>query len=138
MTKRIEHSGVVVAVADGVVRVEITSQSACSSCKAREACGMGESTCKIVDVATSDAGSYDVGEEVVVSVSQSMGATAVVLAYFMPLVVLLATLIITIESGMSEGIAAVASLGATALYFLAMFGVRRKIDKKIQFIITKK
>lgn len=137
MTKRIEHIGVVRSVDSGVVRVEITSQSACASCKAREACGMGESTQKIVDVATTDAASFTVGEDVVVAVTQNMGLRAVVLAYFMPLVVLLTALILLSSLGLAEGVVAVASLGATALYFFMLYGLRGKIDKKIKFIITK-
>ncbi len=98
---------------------------------------MGESTQKIVDVATTDAASFAVGEDVVVAVTQNMGLRAVVLAYFMPLVVLLTALILLSSLGLAEGVVAVASLGATALYFFMLYGLRGKIDKKIKFIITK-
>ena len=39
---RIEHSGVVKRVDAERVCVEITAHGACGSCKAREACGLGE------------------------------------------------------------------------------------------------
>ena len=52
MTRPIEHIATVVRAGDGVVEVELTAQSACASCHARMACGMGESTRKRIEIAT--------------------------------------------------------------------------------------
>ena len=49
---RIEHSGVVKRVDAERVCVEITAHGACGSCKAREACGLGETGQKIVEIRT--------------------------------------------------------------------------------------
>ena len=48
----IEHEGIVSRVEGDRVYVKITSQSACGTCKAREACGLAEAQEKIVEVTT--------------------------------------------------------------------------------------
>ena len=61
MTRPIEHIATVVRAGDGVVEVELTAQSACASCHARMACGMGESTRKRIEIATPEAPSFTAG-----------------------------------------------------------------------------
>ena len=93
MTRPIEHIATVVRAGDGVVEVELTAQSACASCHARMACGMGESTRKRIEIATPEAPSFTAGERVTVSVERNMGMTAVLWAYVVPFVVLLGALV---------------------------------------------
>ena len=81
MTRPIEHIATVVRAGDGVVEVELTAQSACASCHARMACGMGESTRKRIEIATPEASAFTAGERVTVSVERNMGMTAVLWAY---------------------------------------------------------
>ena len=78
----IEHEGIVSRVEGDRVYVKITSQSACGTCKAREACGLAEAQEKIVEVTTPGAQQhYTAGESVTVGVRRSAGAVAVILAY---------------------------------------------------------
>ena len=123
--ERIEHSGVVKSVDSGRVFVEITSQSACGGCSARSACGMSEAARKVIEVRTPDAAQYAPGERVVVAVTRHMGATAVVLAYVVPFLVLI------------EGWAALAGLVSVLLYFGALWLGRHRIEEKIHFTISK-
>ena len=74
----IKHCGEVVRVADNKVWVRMTVNSACSGCHARAVCGVDESKDRIVEVATSDAAAYSVGESVEVALaSRSVGAKSV-------------------------------------------------------------
>ena len=59
---RIEHSGVVKRVDAERVCVEITAHGACGGCKAREACGLGETGQKIVEIRTPAAATYRPGD----------------------------------------------------------------------------
>ena len=59
---RIEHSGVVKRVDAERVCVEITAHGACGSCKAREACGLGQTGQKIVEIRTPAAATYRPGD----------------------------------------------------------------------------
>lgn len=135
---QIEHSGVVERTGEGVVFVKITSSSACGSCSARQACGLSEAQEKIVEVHTPEASSYAAGQPVTVGVRRRAGVAAVLLAYVGALAVLLAVLFAGIGlAGWSEGVSALAALGAVALYYGGIGLFRRRIEHTIQFTITK-
>ncbi len=136
--ERIEHTGTVEEVSDKTVTVKIVASGACAQCRAREACGMGESSDKIIVVPTADAASYHRGEQVRVSVSRAAGLTAVAVGYVGALVVLVVAIVIgTSVAGWSEGLSALAGLGAVAIYYIGVWLVRGRIEKKIRFTITK-
>lgn len=135
--KPIEHVGVVKAVEGDMVLVEIVAESACASCAARSACGMSESTQKQIEVHTREASNYAVGERCVVSVERAAGLKAVVLAYCMPLVVMLVALVACSMAGLSDGVAAVAALGVVAVYYFGVRLLRSKIETNIIFKIKK-
>ncbi|MDE5730661.1 MAG: SoxR reducing system RseC family protein [Alistipes sp.] len=134
---RIEHSGVVTRVDAGRVFVEVTAQGACGSCRAREACGQGEAKRKIVEVNTPRAAGYRVGEQVTVGVSRRIGAVAVAVAYLLPLAVLVAVLAVCTAAGAGEGATLCAALGAVAGYYGVLWPLRRRIESKVHFTISK-
>ena len=135
--EQIEHKGIVSFVDEGVVRVAIEVSEACGSCSARKSCAMGQTTKREIEVFTADASNYSVGELVKVGAKQSLGVTAVVLCYVVPLVVLISTLAIVISLGVDEGISALISLGVTALYYALLALMKDRISKKITFTINR-
>lgn len=137
MARPIEHIATVVCVGDGVVEAELTAQSACASCHARMACGMGESTRKRIEIATPDAAAYVPGERVTVSVERNTGMTAVLWAYVVPFVVLLGALAAAAAAGWSDGAAALIAMGGVALYYMALYLFRGRLERKIHFKIHK-
>ena len=60
----VKHCGEVVRVEGQSVFVRMTVNSACSGCHAKGVCGASETTDKIVEVVTSEASAYEVGESV--------------------------------------------------------------------------
>lgn len=138
MVQQIEHSGVVERADARTVYVKITSQSACGSCHARQACGMAESEEKIVAVRTADAARYASGDSVSVGVRRGIGMRAVALAYVGALLVLLAVLVAAnLLLGWSEGMSALAAVAGVALYYVVLWLFRRKIEHTIHFTINK-
>lgn len=134
----IKHCGEVVRVADNKVWVRMTVNSACSGCHARAVCGVDESKDRIVEVATSDAAAYSVGESVEVALaSRSMGARSVFLAYVVPFFVLLVVLVGLTVLGASEGVAALSAIAGVGLYYVVLWLMNSKVEKTIKFIITK-
>ena len=90
-TDRIEHIGTVVAVIDKYVQVQIEQQAACSSCGARTMCGTSEFKEKQIEaLALTD---MQVGDEVNVWGQQRLGTKAVMLAFVIPLVIMVAALV---------------------------------------------
>ena len=125
-------------VADDKVWVRMTVNSACSGCHARVVCGVDESKDKIVEVATSDAASYSVGECVEVALeSRSVGAKSVFLAYVVPFFVLLIVLVGLTAFGASEGVAALSAIAGVGIYYVVLWLMNSRIEKTIKFIITK-
>lgn len=137
MNGHIEHIGRVENVVGRSVFVKIISQSACGSCEARKACGLSESSEKIIEVETSSASEYAVGDEVMVSVRRRVGLIAVAIAYVAPLVVLVAVLAGAEAFGVSEHKAALASLCGVAVYYLLLWLFRERISDRVNFIIHK-
>ena len=134
----IKHCGEVVRVTDNKVWVRMTVNSACSECHARAVCGVDESKDRIVEVATSDAAAYSVGESVEVALeSRSVGAKSVLWAYVVPFFVLLVVLVGLTMFGASEGIAALSAIAGVGLYYLVLWRMNSRIEKTIKFIITK-
>ena len=134
----IKHCGEVVRVAEDKVWVRMTVNSACSGCHARAVCGVDESKDKIVEVVTSDAAAYSVGESVEVALeSRSVGAKSVFLAYVVPFFVLLIVLVGLTAFGVSEGVAALSAIVGVGLYYVVLWLMNSKIEKTIKFIITK-
>lgn len=135
--KPIEHVGVVKAIEGDMIRVEIVAESACAACAARSACGMSESTQKEIEVHTREASTYSVNERCVVSVERAAGMKAVVLAYCMPLVLMMVALVVCSAAGLSDGVAAMTALGVVAVYYLGVRLMREKIETNIIFKIKK-
>ena len=134
----IKHCGEVVRVSENKVWVRMTVNSACSECHARAVCGVDESKDKIVEVKTSDAATYAVGESVeVASANRSMGAKSVFLAYVVPFFVLLLVLVVLTVFGASEGLAAISAIAGVGLYYVVLWRMNGKVEKTIKFIITK-
>ena len=137
MGKRIEHRGVVESVATGVVMVRTERKTACAECHAKGLCGEqgGE---RVIKVATAEASAFEPGDKVIVALENTtMAFSAILWAYLFPLCILLAVLFSAHALGFSDGVAALASLGATAIYYVVLYIMRRYFDRKIKFTIIK-
>lgn len=137
MAKEVQHSGTVESAEKGKVVVRITSRSACGSCAAKQACGLAEAQEKIVEVYTARWADFKAGDSVLVGVQQRVGMKAVALAYVGALVVLIATLALSIEFfGLGEGMAVLVTVAAVVLYYAVLWLLKDKIEQSIQFTIT--
>ena len=138
--ERIEHEGTVLAVDKDYISVEILNKSACAACHAKAVCGASDQAVKVVEVAqdiTTLSADYRVGERVNVVMSPAMGTQAVWLAYVVPLLVLMASILVFWLCGASELLMGLGSLGLVALYYAVLFLFRNKISKIFIFSIEK-
>ena len=137
-TNNISHIGKVIGVFRDTVTVAVESTEACGSCSSKSACSLGvESKTRNILINTPEAAEYSVGQVVRVSAKAQMGLLAVALCYAAPAVVIVAALAIFIACGVAEGVAALASLGAVAVYFAVLWLFRDKLAQKISFSIHK-
>lgn len=134
--KSVEHTGTVDAIVNGVVKVNILSQSACSSCHAKGACSVADMENKIIDVQTSD-NQYKIGEKVKVVMQQSQGFKALLLGYVLPFVLVITFLIIGTGAELSEGKAGLIALAALPIYYLGLYLSNKKLKQTFSFRIQK-
>ena len=137
-TNNVTHSGKVIGVFRDTVTVAVESSEACGSCASRSACSLGvQSNTRNILITTPNANSFSVGEIVRVATRTQMGLMAVALCYAVPAVVLVAVLAAAVLCGVSEGVAALISLGSVAIYYGILWLVRDKLAQKISFTIEK-
>ena len=135
MKESVKHTGQVVSMTPQLTTVRIVSHSACSECHAAGLCGLSEYTEKAIQVPTDPYASYAVGDEVQVVLKASMGMKAVWLAYFLPLVVLLAIALGLIALGVGEVVSGLAGLAAVGLYYLVLWLFRDRLRNEYIFTI---
>ncbi len=136
--KSISHIGRVVEITGGKIKVSINSESACSGCHAKGKCGLAESKEKIVDVEASEYPDVSVGDEVDVVISMSDGILAVVLAYIVPVFMVVIALWLGEMAGLSEIVSFIVMLAVVAIYYLILYKVRRRFEKKMNIRINQK
>ena len=131
----ISHKGKVIKMTPQTTTVAILQHGACSECHAAGLCGMADIAEKAVEVATDPYASYGVGDEVEVVLKASMGMKAVWLAYFIPLLILLAVILGLIALGVGEVVAGLSGIGAALLYYLGLYLMRDRLKNEYVFTI---
>lgn len=131
----VSHTGKIIKMTPQTTTVAILQHGACSECHAAGLCGMADIAEKAVEVATDPYASYQVGDQVEVLLKASMGMKAVWLAYFLPLVVLLAVILGLIALGVAEVPAALSGIGAVGLYYLVLWLLRGRLKNEYVFTI---
>ena len=130
---QIKHPGIVESVNGNTVVVRIESQAACGHCQAKSHCGMVESADKLIEVSDRRASAYTVGQEVVVTLRQSLGYKALMLGYIIPFLILLVALFaITLSTG-KEALAALVAVLLMVPYYGLLYRYRQKLRKTFHF-----
>ncbi len=135
MKEEVKHTGKVVKMTPQLTTVSILQQGACSQCHAAGLCGMSDLAEKTIEVPTDPYARYGVGDEVEVVLKASMGMKAVWLAYFIPLLVLLAVILGLVGLGVEEVPAALGGMAAIALYYLLLYLFRDRLKNEYIFTI---
>ncbi|MCR5472155.1 MAG: SoxR reducing system RseC family protein [Prevotella sp.] len=135
MVDNISHSGVVESVEDGCVHVRIVVTSACAACKVAGYCNAAESKEKVVDVYTAKSAAYVVGQAVTVSASRQVATHALLLAFGLPFVILVAVLVGVLLLTGDELWAALGGLLALVPYYGILWLFRQKVRDRLAFQI---
>ena len=138
MADIIKHRGIVEKVDGSHIVVRIVQTSACSSCSAKGLCNASESKEKQIDVYEANP-SYQIGEEVMVCGTTLMGMRAVLLAFGVPLLILVLALGVSMkltgeDALLSSGIALV----SVVPYYIGIYFCKDKLNRTFSFTIEKK
>ena len=134
---QIVHAGKIVEITPDFTAVEITVSSACSSCHAKNMCGMSEDEEKVIMLPTDPYADHKVGDQVQVGTKMSMGLKAVWISYVVPLAILM-ILILSLSSVVeSEALRALTAIGGVAVYYFIIWLFRDRLANEFVFYILK-
>ncbi len=133
MDNNIRHSGIIDSINGSVVRVRILQTSACAACKVASHCNAAESKEKLVDVAVADGKVRQVGDRVTVCASRHVVSRAMLLAFALPLALMVVTLVAVMLLTGDEGTAGLSALLVLVPYFLTVWLFRGRIGRQVSF-----
>ena len=131
----ISHEGIVTKITDEELEIKILAQSACAACHAKSACGMGEQAEKILTVPRPKDKDFELNQKVNVKMAIGQGNKAAILAYLIPIALLLMTLFACLGFGMRDGLAALVSIAALIPYYIVLYLCRDKLKQKFEYHI---
>ena len=131
----ISHEGIVTKITDDELEIKILAQSACAACHAKSACGMGEQSEKILTVPRPRDKEFTLNQKVNVKMAIGQGNKAAILAYLIPVILLLAVLFVCLGLGMKEGWAALVSIVALIPYYIVLYLRRNKLKNQFEYTI---
>lgn len=119
------------------IYVRILSQSACSSCHAKGMCSATDMKEKIIEVKRLAEMKFADGDPVLLEMKKSMGQSAVILAYLLPFLLFIATLIIS-SAYLSEAYSGLLALAVLVPYYLVLYASRRFLSQRFYFSVRPK
>ena len=126
------RQGVVVDLSPGYVTVRIQQQSACQACHARAYCVSSECTERELRL-ESGGHTFALGEIVMISAEERVGRLAVLLAFVLPLLLLVGSLALmqVLYPELNEGLSVLATLSLLAGYYLILYTCRERLGKRL-------
>ena len=137
MDEIIRHTGIVTSTSEHIAHVQITQTSACAACKARSMCMSSESR-QMSDVKCQMTEPLHVGDQVEVEVRERLAWKAILLAYILPFLVMMAAIaVLDFATDWSEAIVGTLSLCGIALYYIGLSFFKDRLQKQFTFTARK-
>lgn len=135
MENKISHEGIITKIDEGNIEIKILSKSACASCNIKGACNMSEMQEKIITIPAPKDKNLSIGQEVKISMGLGQANRAVIFAYVIPLIILVAMIFILSTLKIEEGLNALISIGTLIPYYLILFLFRNRLKRKFEYEI---
>ena len=137
MADIIKHRGIVEKVDGTHITVRIVQTSACAACSAKGLCNASESKEKQIDVFEVNP-SYQIGEEVVLCGTTSMGMRAVLLAFGVPLLIVIVALSVSMKMTNNHALfSSCIALLSIIPYYIIVYACKEKLNRTFSFTIEK-
>lgn len=129
----LRQTATIVQVTDREIVVEVCRESSCKACAAKSMCSAGSDGASSGHRMTlpSDGVERKVGDQVTVLVSERRAAMAVILAYLIPVFLVIGLLLVFQMMGVSELVSGIVVLVVLAAYFVAIKILDKKIGKEL-------
>lgn len=135
----VEQKGIVIKKQEDKLVVKIEQKSTCSSCHARGACTSLDKKDKEIEIKTKDTQNYNIGDEVIITISTKLGLKAVFIAFVLPLILLVIALFLSIKIfSLSQSLSALISLLVLDAYYFLLYKQNLFLSKQFNFTIKEK
>lgn len=135
----VEQKGIVIKKQEDKVIVKIEQKSTCSSCHARGACTSLDKKDKEIEIKSKDIANYNIGDEVIITISTKLGMKAVFIAFVLPLILLVIALFLSIKLfSLTQSLSALVSLLVVAAYYFFLYKQNLFLSKEFNFLIKEK
>ena len=134
--EKIIHQGKIERIGKNKVFVRIEQKAACSECHAANVCVASEKKEMIIEV-DDYSGNFELQEDVLISAQSSMGLFAAVIAFAIPLLTVILSVITGACLSNSEVIGGLTGLAVLGVYYSVLFLLRGKIKRNLLFSISK-
>lgn len=135
----VEQKGIVIKKQEDKLVVKIEQKSTCSSCHARGACTSLDKKDKEIEIKTKDVENYNIGDEVIITISTKLGMKAVFIAFVLPLILLVIALFLSIKLfSLTQSLSALVSLLVVAAYYFFLYKQNLFLSKEFNFLIKEK
>jgi sigma-E factor negative regulatory protein RseC len=131
----IKHEGYISNITSDLITVSLKGNINCEGCKAQSACGVSDSNEKEIEIINNNQ-SFQLNESVDIVLEKTLGLKAVFWAYVFPFILIILTLIITINF-FKEWIAGLVSLFILIPYYFVLFVMKTSFQKVFQISILK-
>lgn len=135
--EKIQHKGVICEVKSDCVFVRIEQKAACADCHAKNLCNISESKEKIIEIPVISE-KHKVGDVVIITGAFSMGLKAVLFAFVIPLILMLASLVWAVYLTGSELLGALLAVLSLVIYYYGLYLFRDILKDKFVFRLAEK
>lgn len=129
--------GIVRAIHENSIDVEIIISSACSGCHAKSICMPSDQKQEIISAKSLYGETFEVGEKVELVLSNASANKAVIMAYVIPFLQLMITLVACYLIFHTELISVLVSLASVVIYYIILKKFNKKFDKEFAFFVKK-
>lgn len=136
MEETVNHQGVIERIEGHNVYVRIARQPVCIGCRAKSICTAADGKELLIEV-IDHSGAFHINESVILSGEDSMGLQAVLLAFVIPLALVVAVIILGANMQWKESTSALTGLFLLFPYYIILYFLRDALKKKFIFTIKK-
>lgn len=143
MAEFIKHEGIVTAIVSrevekpdffGIANVQIVQQAGCEGCSVKANCSVLGG--KVKNIEAKMVNDFQVGDHVEVVITQGIGRKAILLAYILPFLLLILT-VIGLDFFVSETIVGLIGICVIAVYFIILRFFRHKLQTNFRIVAHK-
>ena len=134
----IGKTGIIKKINNDEMTIEIISCSACSSCAVKNYCNTAEAKQKEIIIKNKEADKFNVGEEVLVEIDEQQAVKSIILAYVIPLILMISTIIVAVSYQQDEIIGGICGIIVLIPYYFGLFLAKDKLKSGFEFKISKK